>query len=352
MRIGTILCFVVVIFQLSFVGPAPRGDTDIIASFSQSTALVFFVVLGAVMVLSSVGVYFTASHSSDSFVKIASWAVLIGALGSATDNAASTFGAISGWALYGALAAYGFVCVFVLVLCAKAPAVCDASTYVPLQLSLQLVLNGVAGVFVWNDLDRMEGKPVAPYAVTFFIIILSVYVSSPNADLVETMVRWRVLSTTKLSENFASTTFGRAVVALLISWDNLKKGTGQDLEDAAKEALTHALSVGTERGRLSSQDMVDLAVDLYGASGSFGATATFFKWMENNPYCQEYLKHDPAFREKLLGVMPERERRSLPGTFMKVDLSGASSPKAEMGSTTSLKTSLVPELEPSLLGPN
>jgi hypothetical protein len=312
MRIGTILVFVVVVFQLAYVGPEPR-PTDINAMdyFSKTSAILWFLALGSCTIVASFGVYYTRNASTDSFTKIFLWALLIAAIGSGTDNAASTFGNISGFVLYAALVAYALVSVVVLLLSSKAPALCDANTYVPLQLSLQLFLNMITGLLVWQDNDRMQGKPLQPYFATFVVIVLGVYVASPSADLVEEMVRWRIFRKTKLSEEIASSTFGRAVLAMVASWHHLQAAPGKQSNDAAREALQHALSVGAERGRLTSQDMVDLAVALYGDRGSFAASATFMKWLENNSYCKAYLTYDPSFREQLLSLLPESERTQL-----------------------------------------
>jgi len=252
MRVGTLLIFAVVIFQLAKVGPDPRSDdVDIQAMFSQSSAIACFVTLGALTLLSGLGVVFTQNQPTESFTKIFVWSLHIAVMGSATDNAASTFGIISGSVLYAAFAVYGLVSVYILGMSSKAPAVCNASTYVPLQLTLQLVCNMFTGIFVWEDLNRMNGKSVQVYIVTFVVIVLGVYVASPSADLVESMVRWRILRTTNLSKELASSAFGKSILVLVDGWEKIQTAPGKESEDSAREALKRAPSIGAEQGQIS-----------------------------------------------------------------------------------------------------
>jgi len=240
MRIGTLMIFVIVMFQLAEVGPNPRGDdVNIMAMFSKPPATMCFIILGTLMLLSGLGVGFTRNQPPKSFTKVFMWSLHIGVMGSGTDNVASAFGIISGFLLYAVFAAYGLLSVYILGMSARAPGVCDASTYVPLQLSLQLLLNMITGIFVWEDLDRMNGKSVQSYIVTFLVIILGVYVASPSADLVNGIVRWRIWRTTDLSKEVASTAFGKSILELVGSWKNIQTAPGKESEDAAREALKH-----------------------------------------------------------------------------------------------------------------
>jgi len=321
MRIGTLMMFMIVMFQLAEVGPDSRGDdVDMMAMFSKPSATTWFFIEGTLILLSGLGLGLTQKRPPESFTKIFMWSLHIGVMGSGTDNAASTFGIISGFTRYAAFAAYGLLSVYILGLSARAPGVCDANTYVPLQLSVQLLLNMLTGIFVWEDLNRMNGKSVQSYVVTFVVIILSVYVASPSADLVDSIVRWRLWRTTNLSKEVASSAFGKSILVLVGSWRNVQAAPGKESEDAAREALKHTLSIGADRGIISSQELVDLAVNLYkGNAGSFAASAAFMKWVSSNPYLNEYLTHDPTFHQSLLDLLPESEIRKLPQSLVPVN---------------------------------
>lgn len=313
MRIGTILVFVVVMFQLAEVGPEPRGDdVDIKAMFAKTSAISWFIALVALLIGTGFGMVSTLSQPSESFTKIFMWALHLAVWGSVTDNAASTFGVIKGALLYAAFGAYALVSVYILGLSSRAPAVCDANTFVPLNLSLQLVFNMITGFLVWEDSTRMNGKSTMSYLVTFVVIILGVYVASPSADLVESIVRWRVLKTTTLSKEMASSVFGKAVLELVQKWRDVKREPCKETEDAAKRALSHALSVGSERGRISPEMLVSLAVELYnGDAGSFAFSAGFMRWLDSCSYFQEYFRLDPAFRDNMIQLLSERELNKL-----------------------------------------
>jgi hypothetical protein len=319
MRVGTILCFVVVMFQLADVGPDPRPkDADVMKMLSQTTAIIWFSALGGLLVLSLIAVRATENQSTESIAKVFTWALHIGVLGSGTDNVASTFGVLSGWVLYLVFASYGLLSVYILGMSAKAPAVCDASTYVPLQLCLQLILNCITGIVVWGDLDRMNGKPLEPYFATIVVVVLGVYVASPSADVVKGVVRWRMMHTTNLSHQVASSAFGKAILVLVECWRNVLSTPGEDSEVSAKQALKQVLSIGVTRNRITPQEVVELAVELYGTVGSFALSATYLKWLDANPTWREYLKLDPEFRKQLLDLLPESERSKLPTSFITV----------------------------------
>jgi len=177
---------------------------------------------------------------------------------------------------------------------------------------MQLVLNTVTGVLVWNDLDRMNGKTTGPYMGTVLVIILSVYVASPGADLIDTISRMRILRITTLSEQVASSTFGRSILVLVDAWRNVQIRSGEQSEGAAKEALKRALSTGAEHGRVSSQDLVNLAVELYGDNGSFAPSAAFVGWLDGLPHFSAYLRHDPTFGSQMIELLSSSERMKLP----------------------------------------
>mmetsp|Transcript_103461 Transcript_103461/g.163281 ORF Transcript_103461/g.163281 Transcript_103461/m.163281 type:complete len:445 (-) Transcript_103461:58-1392(-) len=320
MRIGTVMTFVVVMFQLSVLGPDPRGDdVDITPYFKRVPAIVWFIVEGALLIGTGIGMLGTKTLPSESFAKIFMWALHLAVWGSVTDNVASTFGVFKGALLYILMGLYGLVSVYILGLASKAPAVCDANTFVPLNLSLQLVFNAATGVIVWEDLERMGDRSPQAYFTTFAVIILGVYVASPSADVVESLLRWRIFKTTTLSSEQASSPFGKAVLNLVHKWQSVKIAPSKESEESAKDALKHALSVGAERGRISPEELVSLSVELYnGDTGSFAFSAAIMKWLDRLPYMNEYFRHDPEFREKLLQLLPESERCKLPPSFVNV----------------------------------
>lgn len=323
MRVGTLLCFVVVMFQLADVGPTPRDeDVDIFEMMSSSSAILWSITLAAFTILSGMGMYFTKQEPPEDLTKVFMWALHIGVLGAFTDNGASALGVMSGWILPASLAVFGLLSIYILGVSAKAPAVCDASTYVPLQLSLQLVLNMVTGILVWEDLDRMNGKPLKPYFVTLVVIVFSVYVASPTADLVEGVVRWRVLRTTTLSKDVATSTFGKSVLKLLHCWRNVRTSPGTDSEDAARRALRQMLSVGAERGLFTSKDLLDLAIAIKRETGTYAASAAMLRWFHDNNLFNAFLRTDPTLKKQLLELLDEHERNKLPASFISVAGSG------------------------------
>merc|ERR1712087_519772 len=103
--------------------------------------------------------------------------------------------------------------------------------------------------------------------------------------------------------------FGQSILVLVDAWRDIASGERPD--DAAKAALKRTLSIGAEHGRLTSQDLVDLAIELYEDSGSFAPSAAFFRWLDGLSYLNAYLKHDPTFWTQMVQLLPNSERVKL-----------------------------------------
>uniref|UniRef100_A0A7S2AMW8 Uncharacterized protein n=1 Tax=Alexandrium andersonii TaxID=327968 RepID=A0A7S2AMW8_9DINO len=65
---------------------------------------------------------------------------------------------------------------------------CDMSVYLPTSQCIQLVINGLTGIFVWGDGQRIQAS--VSYFLVFFLILLGVYLCS-ELDLVDTVQQRR-----------------------------------------------------------------------------------------------------------------------------------------------------------------
>lgn len=180
MRIGTLI-FAVAVYQLAYLGPAPHEDRPLGEMLARPPAYLWFMLLLVSGLISTAAIFATLNAPHESYAKIVSWAVVISILGAGTDNAAACLGLLDGWQLYSSMFLYAFVALVLLALSAKAPALCDAATYVPLQLCIQMLCNMLTGLIVWKDGDSIKLMP--PYLATFAVCILSVYLASANLDL-------------------------------------------------------------------------------------------------------------------------------------------------------------------------
>jgi len=298
MRVGTMI-FVVAVFQLATIGPAERGDVDIVEKFTAPLALGWTLALVIMLAVSSVLVVTTYDAPAESMHKICAWAISISVMGTATDNGASVFGMLRGVALASMMAVYFFMAGALLLLSAKAPAVCEASIYVPVQLCTQMVFNMATGFLVWEDQTRVHNP--SAYLATFVICLMSVYSSSSGVDIMAS-------GSVKLyayTANFDRSHFGQSVIAVLNSWKRLEVDNSEEARAAASEALRTMLFNGSARGAFTDISLVQLAVALSGEASEYKATAQVVHWMENTPFFRKYTSGHPEFSEAL--------RRSLSG---------------------------------------
>merc|ERR1712113_651930 len=108
MRIGTFV-FVLCVFQLAYMGPSPRTESNIFHMFLQPLAIGWLATLGGLTMASTLGIMATMSATPENFPKILFWSLLISCLGSLTDNGASTFGLLDSWTFFVAVGFYGLV---------------------------------------------------------------------------------------------------------------------------------------------------------------------------------------------------------------------------------------------------
>jgi len=303
MRVGTLI-FLIAVFQLCHVGPAPRGKVDVKAYFSEPEAEAWFVTLAVFFVLSLLGTLATQNEPMQSWQKIASWACLIGIMGSGTDNGASTFGLLEGWVLYAALLTYCLVSFVLLLLSSRAPGVCEASVYVPLQLCLQLVLNMITGFLVWRDNERLED--IGVYLSTFALCLLGVYLTSDRVDVFAGVTQWQMRR-----HHLTETQFGNTLSHLLDSWKWAQMKPTPAAREQSGRALKDCLTSGVARGVFDAENLVDLAVSLEEEIGASGASVPVVQWIEDNPTIQNYVRKDASFEELLRETLSESQRERL-----------------------------------------
>merc|ERR1719277_628617 len=58
---------------------------------------------------------------------------------------------------------------------------CDVRIFVPIQLCSQLVMNLLSGFMVWEEARRVDN--VLAYVLTYVICVVSIYVSTEDADI-------------------------------------------------------------------------------------------------------------------------------------------------------------------------
>lgn len=302
MRVGTFM-FLLANFHLANDGPSERGVVDVGEILGTRHALKWFTLMGAVFVASSIGMFTFRHEKMQSMPKILSWSVMISILGMGTDNVASSFGLLKGWTLISVLAAYAVVSVFTLMASSKAPAVCEAAVYVPLQLCCQLILNMATGIVIWKDNRRVANLPT--YLADFVLAVLSVYLASDNVDLFAGMSRWRVMR-----HPMSETKFGRAVLRLLASWERDTDEKSPKSKSEANLALKDFLLAGMSRGIFDADSVATLVAAIH-AENHTGASVPVVQWIEDNALFTNYMNHHHEFADVVRKSLPMEEQQRL-----------------------------------------
>jgi len=305
MRCGTIL-FALAAIQLSQLAPRPFDPK--LEQLWQGTAIIWHVIFFLVWAWSLITVIRTKTWPRRNPVKVFAWAVFIAGWGSFTDNWAKingmyAVGSPTWWAI---LMPYLGVSMFVMFLSVRAMAATDVALYVPTNLCSQLFMNTVSGMAVWHEykyVDHLVG-----YLVGYVVCILSVYISTEEADLAATFSNSREISNHSLSQGQAVTSFGASLVTLANQWQEQEHVEKADLE-ARRSAIVDALKAGAQTNVFGTTELADLALRLWQRiNPNYMPVGTVASWMKTTPFFQDYLSADPTFESKLTRPLSQEER--------------------------------------------
>lgn len=308
MRHGTSV-FCVAVVQLAYISPGPREEVNLERAFSTIPAIVWLSVLLAMAIVCSIGIFLTRGYPLDSERKIMSWACLISCLACLTDNGASAMGDLHGQPLLAATGIYLLMSILVLVLSTKAPAVCDISSYVPLQLCWQLINNMITGFVVWDDAARLHHT--APYLLSFLLCIMSVQIARPG---------WAA-ATQRVYKTALQRQFYRIHAphrnALIKSWKDIEAacpGRDEAAEQNAREAFAASMKAIVNRD--DGMMVADLCVRLYEARGTFALCEPMWNWIQDLPVFQKLHRIDADLFQDLTKAGSKTNRAELVGQII------------------------------------
>lgn len=301
MRIGTLL-FAAGVVLIADVGPPgikhEVGTTLDVFVTIQSTSWILTV--AGVAIASAIGILLTRTSHEASVLKMLCWAGLVSSLACLADNTASLLGILAGVQLHLASAFYFFLGLVMIALTAKAPAVCDASLYVPVQLCWQLINNMMTGFFVWHHQDDVHNLPA--YLVAFCICVTSVYLSCPGEN-------------TAVANSLHGLVWRRSWKRhvdvrerLVESWHRIRTAA-PNIDEAAEESARQAMRDGLrvlmryDQGEL----ICDLCLSLVEDKGTFALNSTVFQWIQAAPGFTKLMARDQDFRKEMLKALPDAE---------------------------------------------
>merc|ERR1712045_329464 len=149
------------------------------------------------------------------------------------------------------------------------------------------------------------------YLVGYVVCILSVYISTEEADLVAAFSNSREISNHSLAQGQAVTSFGASLVTLGNQWQEQEHVEKADLE-ARRSAIVDALKAGAQTNVFGTTELVDLALRLWQRiNPNYMPVGTVVSWMKMTPFFQDYLSADPTFESKLTGPLSQEERNAM-----------------------------------------
>ena len=218
----------------------------------------------------------------------------------------------SGVVLYTFLAAYVVLGGLNFAGAGAAAGSVDMSLYVPVSSCLQLMLNCVAGLMIWEDGRVIRGW--VAYFMVYVLVLLGVYLCSSFDFAHAASLRARFRNT-KLSEGRAVSSFGRAIDALVTEWraaaGGLDGGGGgggalQAREARCAAALRLVLQKGVKDSSIRGEELVEFAMLLLEAPGRVGPgpSRVLLEWLQlHSAHCRQYIANDPEFLTQLRNLV-------------------------------------------------
>lgn len=308
MRVGTTI-FSIATVQLSFLAPAPKLIK--VSQLMEPEAITFQVIFWTLVLGAMINLPRVSDRSIRDTQKIFSWAIAVTGFGVLTDNWARVMGVLEGPVFYAVATGLVVPGCGLGYMYIRAMSSCDVAVYVPTQLSLQLVANLVGGYYLWGDGTDLD-YPVT-YIMGYVMILLAVYVASPELDVMAMLKMVQEKRHAGLSKGEGKTQFGKSVLEMIESWNQLRHPFQSDEAEAlihdANESLRNCLKVGVDAGHLQPESLVDLSIQLWmHAANTPDGANSIIEWFAKAPFFRDYFVKDPRFRAALVGAMPEEVR--------------------------------------------
>lgn len=313
MRIGTLI-LVCAVSELAQLGPKEPDDMDVFELLKKPEASLWCAFMIIVSILGMIASYLTISQPLESLPKLCSLTSVVSFTTVIGSSVSKCFSLLSGAGLYAAVAIYFVDGVLLMGFTVVANAQCDVSLYIPAQLASQLVINMITGYLVWGDAAYID-KPLA-YICVYLVMILAVYLVSPEMDTAGQILRWHRIRRTRLSSNIKPTPLGRAFYRLSELWarQSVVSRPAESLAPSLEElegAWRQALDIGLETGAIARSEMVTLTILLLQERG-FAPNATIIRWLEDDcAHYRMYAEHDPRFKQSLRDTLSAEESQKL-----------------------------------------
>lgn len=298
------------------VGPVEQAVPDPLLLLKTNVAIVWQSVVLVLVIVSLCMLRTMRHYPIDSYSKILAY-VLVAA---GTNVLAASIGKLMQTASspYPFLAVYLFFGAGNFASIAAASANTDVSLFTPMLVCVQLTLNCITGICVWQDW-RVINTWVS-YVMVYVLIIAGTYIIS-SLDLLEMVAIRKRVRRTDLTQGQVVSSFGRANVDLLNLWktptsegviDDNNEGGGEGVDplphtapSVEAAALRLALRKGADKNMISAHEVIELAMMALTEQGSKNGLCrrcppVVVEWLEGHcSIYQTYASGDSAFRRDL-----------------------------------------------------
>merc|ERR1712151_1295037 len=174
--------------------------------------------------------------------------------------------------------------------------------------------NLVGGYFLWGDGVGMEN--VLAYVMGYVMVVLAVYIASPEVDIMAMIKLAREAKHGGLSKGQAKTSYGKSVLELITAYNELRHPEHhvptKELVENTRASLKEALAIGVQSGSVKPDDLVDLSMQLWmHATNTDNGAAAVMQYFMKTPFFRQYCDTDPVFRAAMIGAMPKERRMSM-----------------------------------------
>lgn len=296
-RVGTYILSVAAV-QLIDVGPTePKGQVDPVALLEKPMAVAWMMILCGLLVVGALTIPVTKSMGPNNIVKLLAFTALVSIPAAINNSISKVSMALSGPGQAACVVAYFALGNMSTVMSGIGNAGLNNAISVPVFSCVQVMVNGLTGIFIWGDFQRIE-KHIA-YVMIYFLFCLGIYLSSPS-DPIATLAWSRSLKEINLSSGGREESpMGKALQELFWSMEDVSHGKSKR---GLARRLRHLLETATEEEVIALRpDMLELTMSLCklvedSGMGHKALPALVRDWAQSHwEYYKKYAEQDEQF---------------------------------------------------------
>jgi hypothetical protein len=269
----------------------------------ETSSIVWLSIVGVIVLGGIIGIVATKSKPPSNFAKIMSYTLVVGFQAALNNTLSKLMSCTDGNLWYGVTG--GFVAGSVISggFSAMACTATDSSVSVPLMSCVQVLVNGMSGIFIWGDLPRIS-TPIS-YTFVYLYFFLGIYLTS-TADLGSTITRWA--SFHKEKNILREPCKGQRGGLMQDLYSAVKKGVDGTTEQGELIKTFESYLANANKDHIITHEFDTLASETMKAASKHGGdkevAGALSRWLVNHSANFEYLmSHDPEFAADVQAVV-------------------------------------------------